>query len=74
MIKNFAPKITGKRWGGFSRFPNLLALEISSTLTRDFSRVRVFFVETKDKAMDGKFRMVPNTLWGYINVWYNKKI
>ena len=66
MIKKFAPKITGKRWGGFSRFPNLLALEIASTLTRDFqSGVRVLFVETKDKAMDGKFRMVPNTLWRY---------
>jgi len=38
MIKNFAPKITGQRWGGFSRFPNLLALEKASTLTRDFSR------------------------------------
>ena len=64
MIKNFAPKITGKRWGGFSRFPNLLALEIASTLTRDFSReLGCFLLKTKDKAMDGKFRMVPNTLW-----------
>ena len=37
MITKFTPKITGKRWEGFSRFPNLLALEIASTLTRDFS-------------------------------------
>ena len=60
MIKNFAPKITGKRWGGFSRFPNLLALEIASTLilVTSVGSLGVFFVETKDKAMDGKFRMV----------------
>jgi len=58
MIKKFTPKITGKRWEGFSRFPNLLALEIASTLTRDFSRELGCFLVLKIKSFFGRNKIL----------------